>query len=100
MPRKDTFRPEDIGVGVMGGGQNAFDSPTPLTCDLVDLVTEATWIEALRRLGATPRNPLLLWTMLASRILQSVADGERDALRLQRFALEGLDDQDWFSEER
>jgi hypothetical protein len=27
--------------------------------------------------------------MFASRILQAVADGERDALRLQRFALEG-----------
>ena len=106
MPRKDTFRPEDSGVGDMGGGHHTdeadgiFDCPTPLTCDLVDLVTEATWNEALRRLGATPRNPLLLWTMLASRILQAVADGERDAHRLQRFALEGLDDQDWFSEER
>ena len=97
MPRKDRFRPEDIGGGVVGGGQT-LDSP--ITCDLVDLVTEATWNETLHRLGATPRNPLLLWTMLAMRILRAVADGERDAQRLQRFALEGLDDRDWFSEER
>ena len=106
MPRNETFRPEDNGVGDMGGGQaiyeavEAVDNPRQATRDLVDLVTEATWNEGLRRLGATPRNPLLLWTMLASRILQAVADGERDAQRLQRFALEGLDDQDWFSDER
>jgi hypothetical protein len=31
---------------------------------------------------------------------QEVADGARDAQRLQLSALEGLDDQDWFSDER
>jgi hypothetical protein len=45
------------------------NSPTPLTCDL-NWATEATGNEAFRQLGATPRNPLLLWTMLASRILK------------------------------
>jgi hypothetical protein len=32
----------------------------PATRDLVDVVTEATWIEAQRRLGKTPSNPLPL----------------------------------------
>jgi hypothetical protein len=65
----------------------------PATCELVDMVVKATWEEALRRLGGSPSNPLPLWTMLASRILRAVANGERDPQRLERFALEGLNAQ-------
>ena len=70
--------------------------PKRATTELVDLVTEATWNEALRRLGGLPSNPLPLWTLLAGRILRAVADGERDPQRLERFALAGLIDDDGF----
>jgi hypothetical protein len=69
--------------------------PQPATSELIDSVTEATWNEALRQLGGLPSNPLPLWTILASRILRAVADGERDPLRLKRFALDALTKCDW-----
>jgi len=69
--------------------------PKPATSELIDSVTEATWNEALRQLGGLPSNPLPLWTILASRILRAVADGERDPLRLKRFALDALTECDW-----
>jgi hypothetical protein len=71
----------------------------PATRELLDKTTEATWNEALRQLGNTPSNPLPLWTTLASRILSAVATGERDPERLQRLALEGLRNRDWFAED-
>ena len=63
--------------------------------ELVDMVTEATWNEAVSQLGALPTNPLPLWMMLATRILRAVADGERDPQRIKRFALDGLKDSRW-----
>jgi hypothetical protein len=63
-------------------------------------VTEATWREALRQIGGLPTNPLPLWTILASRILRAVADGERDPQRLKRLALDGLNDYDGFGKDR
>ncbi len=62
--------------------------------ELVDVVTEATWNDALSQLGGLPSNPLPLWMMLATRILRAVADGERDPQRIKRFALDGLNDHD------
>ncbi|MGP1666672.1 MAG: hypothetical protein ACTS5I_12325 [Rhodanobacter sp.] len=61
---------------------------------MVDMVTEATWNDALSQLGGLPSNSLPLWIMLATRILRAVADGERDPQRIKRFALDGLNDQD------
>jgi hypothetical protein len=69
--------------------------PEPAASELVDMATEATWEEALCRLGKVPSNPLPLWMLLASRILRAVADGERDPQRLKRLALDGLNDHDW-----
>jgi hypothetical protein len=74
------------------------DEPTTATRALIDGVTEATWNEALGRLGKAPSNPLPLWMILAARILRAVADGERDPERLKRLALEGLDGRGWLAE--
>ena len=68
--------------------------PKSANCQLVDMVTEATWNEALRQLGGLPSNPLPLWVVLATRILRAVADGEGDPKRIKRFALDGLNDHD------
>ena len=97
MSRDESVSP---GVRVSGGEKSTCGSDEALrpdTRELLDKVTEATWNEALRRLGDTPSNPLPLWTMLASRILRAVAIGERDPERLQRLALEGLRNRDWFA---
>ena len=67
--------------------------PKSTSGELVDMVTEATWNDALGQLGGLPSNPLPLWIMLATRILSVVADGERDPQRVKRFALDGLNDQ-------
>ena len=67
---------------------------------LVDKATKASWEEALRQLGGLPSNPLPLWTILASRILRAVANGERDPQQLKRLALEGLNDYDGFGKDR
>ena len=94
MPRDETSRP---GLHITDGDEPTYESNetvgevTPTTRELLDATTEATWQEALRRLGSTPSNPLPLWTMLASRILRAVANGERDPERIKRFALEGLE---------
>jgi hypothetical protein len=97
MARDETIRPEGRGIRVSGVGEPIYKTedevagePKPATRALMDAVTEATWNEALHRLGAAPSNPLPLWTMLASRILRAVADGERDPEHLKRFALDGL----------
>jgi hypothetical protein len=60
------------------------------TADLVTVAVEATWDDALRRLGGAPSNPLPLWTTLATRILRAVANGECDPQRIKRIALDGL----------
>ena len=96
-----TVKPESNDVGLSGGDGRANDAktdvvavPTPATCELVDMVTEATWNEALRQLGGLPSNPLPLWTVIANRILRAVADGERDPQRLKSCALDALDAHD------
>ena len=86
----------DLGLAV-GGRTNQAEGvvdgkPEPATSELVDMATEATWEEALSRLGKLPSNPLPLWMLLASRILRAVADGERDPQRLKRLALDGLNE--------
>ena len=68
--------------------------------ELVDMVAEATWNEAVGQLGAFPTNPLPLWVMLSTRILRAVANGESDPQRIKRFALEGLKDDDGFGNRR
>lgn len=106
MARDKTIRPEGKGVRVTGVGEPTYErnklvgEAKPATRLLVDRVIEATWNEALRRLGKAPSNPLALWMMLASRVLRVVADGERNPERLKRFALDGLNDRDWLSEDR
>lgn len=103
-----TVKPESFDVGLSGSDGRANLASTevvaeakPATGELVDMVTEATWSEALRQLGGSPSNPLPLWMMLATRILRAVADGERDPQRLKRFALDGLNGHDeWFREGR
>ena len=102
MSRDETMKP--VGDVRHAGGEehtNEADAevggePTSATGELVDTVTEGTWNEALSQLGGLPSNPLPLWTMLATRILRAVADGERDPQRLKRFALDGLNDHDGF----
>jgi hypothetical protein len=96
-----TVRPGGIDASLTGGDGRANETNAeavaetkPTASELIDTVTEATWNEALRQLGGSPSNPLPLWTMLASRILRAVADGERDPQRLKRFALDGLKDRD------
>jgi hypothetical protein len=104
MARDETIRLEGKGVRVTGVGEPTDEmdeiagDPEPATRALIDSVTEATWNEALHRLGEAPSNPLPLWMMLATRILRAVADGERDSPRLQRHALDGLSDRDWFGD--
>jgi hypothetical protein len=104
MARDETIRPEGKGIRVSGVGKVTGEmdeiagEPEPATRALIEVVTEATWNEALHRLGKAPSNPLPLWMMLASRILRMVADGERDPQRLQRHALDGLGDRDWFGD--
>lgn len=83
----------ETGVEVDGEAKSA-------NCDLVDMVTQATWNEALSQLGGLPSNPLPLWMMLATRILRAVADGERDPQRIKRFALDGLKDHDGVGKSR
>ena len=100
-----TVKPESIDVGLSGGdGREAntdvVGEPTPATRELVDTVTEAAWKEALRQVGGLPSNPLPLWTILASRILRAVADGERDPQHLKRFALDALTEYEWSGKSR
>ena len=97
MSGDETIKPEGGADGPAGTIQTDVEfvgEPRPATSELVDMVTEATWNEALSQLGGLPANPLPLWTMLATRILRGVADGERDPQRLKRFALDGLNDHD------
>jgi len=102
MSGDDAIKPEGGDVHLCSGGDTIIvadelaDEAKRATSELVDLVTEATWNEALHQLGGLPINPLHLWTMLATRILRAVADGERDPQRLKRFALDGLNDHDGF----
>ena len=103
MSGEGTIKPEGGTVrlaGVIEADSGVVGEPKSVTCELVTVATEATWKEALRQLGGLPSNPLPLWTMLASRILRAVADGERDAERLKRFALDGLNGHDGFGEGR
>ena len=98
MPGNETIKPEGGDVRPAGDGRaneantEVVAGAEPATCELVDMVTEATWNEALCQLGGLPSNPLPLWIMLATRILRAVADGERDPQRIKRFALDGLND--------
>jgi hypothetical protein len=99
MSRDETMKPEGGNVRHAGREERSNEADaeiggetTAATGELVDMVTEATWDEALRQLGGLPSNPLPIWTMLATRILRAVADGERDPQRLKRFALDGLND--------
>ena len=98
-----TVKPESIDVGPSGAdaaNTEVVAETKPATSELVDTVTEATWNEALRQVGGLPSNPLPLWTMLATRILRAVADGERDPQRLKRFALDGINGRGEFGEGR
>jgi hypothetical protein len=85
-----------VGGGAASVAKELGDEPKCATRDLVDLVTEATWNEALSQVGGLPSNPLPLWLLLASRILRAVAYGERDPQSLKRFALDGLNEDDGF----
>jgi hypothetical protein len=104
MARDETIKPEGRGIRVSGIGESTDEmdevvgEPEPATSALIDAVTEATWNEALRQLDKVPTNPLPLWVVLATRILRAVADGERDPQRLERLALDGLNDRDWLSD--
>jgi hypothetical protein len=107
MSGDGTIKPEGGDVHLAGGekrsieaGVEVIDEPKSATCELVDVVTEATWNEALSQLGGLPSNPLPLWMMLATRILRAVADGERDPQRIKRFALDGRKDHDGVGKSR
>jgi hypothetical protein len=104
MPGNETIKPEGGDVPLAGeeieAGVEVVAEAKTATCELVDTVTEATWKEALSQLGGLPSNPLPLWTMLATRILRAVADGERDPQRIKRFALDGLNNHDGFDKWR
>jgi hypothetical protein len=99
MASEETIKPEGGTVrlaGIIEADSGGVGELKNATCELIDKVTEATWREALRQIGGLPTNPLPLWTILASRILRAVADGERDPQRLKRLALDGLNDYDGF----
>ena len=103
MASEETIKPEGGTVrlaGIIEADSGGVGELKNATCELIDKVTEATWREALRQLGGLPSNPLPLWTILASRILRAVADGERDPQRLKRLALDGLNDYDGFGQAR
>jgi hypothetical protein len=103
MSGEDTIKPEGEPVrlaGAIEADAGFAGEPSSATPELIDSVTEATWKEALRQLGGLPSNPLPLWTILASRILRAVADGERDPQRLKRFALDALNEYDWSGNDR
>jgi hypothetical protein len=97
MSAEKTINPQGGDIRVSGAGEplrasvEVLGEPKLATAELIDMVTGATWEEALRRLGEPPSNPLPLWILLASRILRAVADGEGDPQRLKRLALEGLE---------
>jgi hypothetical protein len=103
MSGEETIKPEggavrlagtiEVNTGFVGEASSA-------TSELIAAVTEATWKEALRQLGEPPSTPLPLWTILASRILRAVSEGERDPQRLKRFALDGLNGYDWSGKDR
>ena len=86
--------------GTIETGVEVVGEPKSANGELLDIVTEATWNDALSQLGGLPSNPLPLWIMLATRILRAVADGERDPQRIQRFALDGLKDHDGVGKSR
>ena len=65
-------------AGIIETDVEVVREPKSASGELVDVVTEATWNDALSQLGGLPSNPLPLWMMLATRILRAVADGERD----------------------
>jgi hypothetical protein len=103
MASEETIKPEGGTVrlaGIIEADSGGVGELKNATCELIDKVTEATWREALRQIGGLPTNPLPLWTILASRILRAVADGERDPQRLKRLALDGLNDYDGFGQAR
>jgi hypothetical protein len=103
MAGEETIKPEGGTVrlaGIIEADSGGVGELKRATCELIDKVTEATWREALRQIGGLPTNPLPLWTILASRILRAVADGERDPQRLKRLALDGLNDYDGFGKDR
>jgi hypothetical protein len=107
MARDETIRPEGRSNRISGGWEHTYEmkdevagEPKPATRALIDAVTEASWNEAVHRIGAAPSNPVPLWTLLASRILRAVADGERDPQRIKRFALDGLNECEGFGKVR
>jgi hypothetical protein len=105
MSGDETIKLEGVDVHLAGteartGEAGVIEEPKSATCELLDLVTEATWKEALSQLGGLPSNPLPLWMMLATRILRAVADGERDPQRIKRLALDGLSDYDGLGKRR
>ena len=103
MSIDETTEPEGGDVHLAGTIETDVEvvgEPKSANGELVDMVTEATWNDALSRLGGLPSNPLPLWMMLATRIMRAVADGERDPQRIKRFALDGLNDHDGFGEWR
>ncbi len=103
MPRDETIKREAGRLHLAGAEARTSEvvgEPKSANCELVDMVTEATWKEALSQLGGLPSNPLPLWMMLATRILRAVADGERDPQRIKRFALEGLKNHDGVGKSR
>jgi len=103
MASEETIKPEGGTVrlaGIIEADSGGVGELKNATCELIDKVTEATWREALRQIGGLPTNPFPLWTILASRILRAVADGERDPQRLKRLALDGLNDYDGFGQAR
>ena len=87
-------------AGTIETGVEVVGEPRTARSELVDMVAEATWNEAVNQLGAFPTNPLPLWITLATRILRVVAGGESDPQRIKRFALEGLKEYDGFGNSR
>ena len=84
----------DVAAGDEGAvgfaGANASASSEVELADVMTQAMAAAWNEAVP-LDEPPTDPMPLWLMLAKRIMSAAGEGERDAERLKRIALAGIE---------
>ena len=67
--------------------QQSFDSETVA---LMGRICDAAWAELQKRIGPCG-DPINVHTLMALRVIQAVADGERNPERLKAIALRAID---------